>query len=129
MSEAKKDTQNEVELQENTIQPQKIPEKDPETVDDAHEVEKEGLIIGARMTDSTLDETHDVKSNIIYSISSDCFLTFLQESTDFLNDPNVMYKYSRASNRPIYFGKYIPLLQDKYGIPKFLIGPDCNFFR
>lgn len=38
----------------------------------------------------------------------------------------LQFKYSRATNRPIHFGKYIPFFKDSDGIPSVLIGPDCN---
>ena len=43
-------------------------------------------------------------------------------------EKEVVFKYSRASNKPIYFGKYIPLQTNNVGVPKFLIGPDWGFF-
>lgn len=41
-------------------------------------------------------------------------------------EENLEFKYSRATNREIHYGKYIPLFKDKDGIPTIFIGPDCK---
>lgn len=50
------------------------------------------------------------------------------EENSLKDEEEVLYRYSRSTKRPIHYGAYIPLLKNKQGEPKFLIGPDCKFF-
>lgn len=52
-----------------------------------------------------------------------------EEKENFKQDEehdDLEFKYSRATNKSIHYGNYIPLFKNKEGIAQVLIGPDCK---
>ena len=48
------------------------------------------------------------------------------ENAALKDEEDLLFRYSRATNRPIHYGNIIPLFKDKNGIPRVFIGPDCT---
>ena len=52
---------------------------------------------------------------------------FQDAEQDQLNQSSdTLYKYSRATNRPIHYGRYLPLFKNEQGYPKYYLPKDCK---